>query len=302
MSETIGAAKKSSWRGRASQVARAVVFVYLGVVLAMFFLQNYFIFPGASSQGTAEGRVSPGKNYELLHLKAADGTDIGAIFGKATDEHFSQRADYAQRPTILFFYGNGQCIAYSMDFFAEFRAHGFNVIIPDYEGYGMSGGKPSEAGCYAAADAAYDYLLARGDVRTDRFVAFGWSLGGAAAIDLAHRRPVAGLITFSAFTSLQDVARVHYPWLPTSLLLRYKFDNLQKIQDIACPILIVHGAMDSIVPPEMSDRLAAVAGKSASPPANVTHVLVPGAGHNDLFDVGGDALMQQLAEFGKRVQ
>ena len=67
--------------------------------------------------------------------------------------------DAGQRTTIIYFYGNGACMAYSMDVFEELRARGFNVIIPDYEGYGMSEGKPSESGCYAAADAVYDYLL-----------------------------------------------------------------------------------------------------------------------------------------------
>jgi hypothetical protein len=157
----------------------------------------------------------------------------------------------------------------------------------------MSGGKPSERGCYAAADAAYDYLLTRGDLKQKKIVAFGWSLGAAVAIDLADRRPVQGLVTFSAFTSMKAMAHERFPWLPTSLLLRSHFDNLRKIQAIGCPIFLVHGAADDLVPPEMCGELAAVAGE----PPRVTMLLVPGAGHNDLFDSGGEDLMRKFAGF-----
>ena len=128
-------------------------------------------------------------------------------------------------PTIIYFYGNGACMAYSTDVFEHFRRLGANVIIPDFEGYGMSGGKPSEAGCYAAADVAYKYLLSRDDVDSKYIVAIGWSLGAAVAIDLASRRHVAGLVTVSAFTSLRDMAQQFISWLPMSLILKYRFDN-----------------------------------------------------------------------------
>ena len=72
----------------------------------------------------------------------------------------------------------------------HFRRLGANVMIPDYVGYGLSGGSPSEAGCYATADTAYEHLKGRKDVDPGKIVAAGWSMGGGVAVDLAARRPV----------------------------------------------------------------------------------------------------------------
>jgi hypothetical protein len=155
----------------------------------------------------------------------------------------------------------------------------------------MSGGKPSEMGCYAAANAAYDYVLKRDDIDPKLIVTIGWSLGAASAIELADTRPVAGVVTVSAFTSLRDMAHQFIPWLPMSLIMRYRFDNLSKVAEISCPILIVHGTEDELVPLAMAGRLAAAAKGKA------TRYNVIGGGHNDVFKVGGIALLDQISKF-----
>jgi pimeloyl-ACP methyl ester carboxylesterase len=171
----------------------------------------------------------------------------------------------------------------------EFRGAGFNVLMPDYPGYGMSGGSPSEKGFYGAADAAYDYLTVRRGIGPGRVIAAGWSMGAGVATDLAARRPVAGLAVFSAFTSLPAVAHALAPWAPTSLIIRSRFDNLAKFPGIRCPIFIAHGTLDELVPAPMSATLRQAAG---SP---VTLFWVKGAGHNEVFSIGGPQL---LAAFG----
>jgi fermentation-respiration switch protein FrsA (DUF1100 family) len=186
-------------------------------------------------------------------------------------------------------------MAYSTDVFEHFRRLGANVIIPDFEGYGMSGGKPSEAGCYAAADVAYKYLLSREDVDSKQIVAIGWSLVAAVAVDLASRRHVAGLVTVSAFTSLRAMAQQFISWLPMSLILKYRFDNEKKLAEISCPVLIVHGTDDELVPFAMSGQLAGVA------KGKVTRFDVVGGRHNDIFEVGGLGLLNQIGTFLKSV-
>jgi fermentation-respiration switch protein FrsA (DUF1100 family) len=168
-----------------------------------------------------------------------------------------------------------------------------NVLIPEYVGYGMSGGRAGEAGCYATAEAAYAYVLTRKDVDPDKIVAAGWSLGAAVAVDLASRKPVAGLVIFSAFTSMVEMARLHFPYLPASLLLRHRFESESKIARVRCPILIGHGRDDRLIPHAMSDRLAAAAG------GPVSRFSVDGAGHNDFYLVGGDTIDRHLARFFK---
>ena len=273
------------------RVLRIALLVYFGAALVIFAIQDSLIFPGASTQGQRDAILTQGHGNELLTLHTAGGTTIAALFGKALQSDGQPLADVHDRPTVAFFYGNGSCMAYSTDVFDHVRRLGANVIIPEFEGYGMSAGKPSERGCYAAADAAYDYLLSRDDIDAKKIVLMGWSLGAAAAIDLASRRPVAGLVTLSAFTTLPDMAHSAIPWLPTSLLLKYRLDNVGKLPGISCPILIIHGIDDDIVPFAMAARIA------ASAKGNVTRMNVQGAGHNDIFDVGGEKLWLRLGEF-----
>jgi len=283
--------RKSPLRRWSMRVLRIALLVYFGAALVIFAIQDSLIFPGASTQGQRDAILTQGHGNELLTLHTAGGTTIAALFGKALQSDGQPLADVHDRPTVAFFYGNGSCMAYSTDVFDHVRRLGANVIIPEFEGYGMSAGKPSERGCYAAADAAYDYLLSRDDIDAKKIVLMGWSLGAAAAIDLASRRPVAGLVTLSAFTTLPDMADSAIPWLPTSLLLKYRLDNVGKLPGISCPILIIHGIDDDIVPFAMAARIA------ASAKGNVTRMNVQGAGHNDIFDVGGEKLWLRLGEF-----
>jgi hypothetical protein len=265
---------------------------YLGVCIVVYSIQNSYVFPGAAAtQGQKDGSISQDYNDKLLALRTQSGTPIVALFGKALQPSGAALADVSHRPTIIYFYGNGACMAYSTDVFEHFRRLGANVIIPDFEGYGMSGGKPSEMGCYAAANAAYDYVLKRDDIDPKLIVTIGWSLGAASAIELAYTRPVAGVVTVSAFTSLRDMAHQFIPWLPMSLIMRYRFDNLSKVAEISCPILIVHGTEDELVPLAMAGRLAAAA------KGKVTRYNVIGGGHNDVFKVGGLALLDQISKF-----
>lgn len=279
--------RRWTWR-----IVRIAALVYLGVLLVLFELQDNLIFPGASTQGQHDAMIATGGGgTELLSLRSPDGVRIAAIFGTALQPGGQPLPNPANRPTVIFLYGNGACMAYCSDIFDRVRRQGMNVIVPEFEGYGMSGGKPSEKGCYAAADAAFDYLLARPDLDPKKIVVVGWSLGGAAAIDLASRRPVAGIVTISAFTNLAEMAHQVVRWFPVSLILKYRFDNVAKLPRISCPMLIVHGTQDELVPFRMAKTLAAAA------KGNVQRFNVEGAGHNDVFDVGGEQLMNRLDQF-----
>ena len=259
-----------------------------GMVEGRAALESKFIFPGAATQGRPDTVIPPSPGYELIHLKTRDGTAIVAQFGGALDGRSAPLADPSHRQTVIFFYGNGACAAYMGGEFERFRMLGVNVLMPDYPGYGMSEGQPSEKGFYSTADACYDYLQARPGIDGRRIVAAGWSMGAAVAIDLASRRKVEGLATVSAFTDLPAVAHSLVPWFPVSLIVRSRFDNLAKIRSVTCPIFIAHGTRDDLVPPEMADKLAAAARVKVVP------YRVQGGGHNDVFQVGGEPLWEAI--------
>jgi fermentation-respiration switch protein FrsA (DUF1100 family) len=183
------------------------------------------------------------------------------------------------------------CLADTVGEFAKFRRLGINVMIPEYVGYGMSGGRPSEAGVYATAETAFTYLQSRGDIDPARIIPAGWSLGSAAAIEIATKHSVPKLITLSAFTSMHDMARRVMPIFPTSILLEHHFRNEEKLRNIACPILIIHGRSDSIIPFAMSKKLEAAA------KGPVKRIAIDEADHNDLFEIGGEEMFKAIGEF-----
>ena len=249
------------------------------------------IFPGMSSQGTAAARYEPPRGAQRVELRAPTGERIEALFCPAAAEFV---ADAARRPTVLYFYGNGQCLATALSQVEFLRGCGANVLIADYLGYGLSEGKPSESGCYAAAAALYDHAMSRRDIDHGKLIAGGWSLGAAVAIDLVSRKNMAGLITFSAYTSKRDLARLQFPHM-SPMAIEHPFLSRDKIRTISCPTLIVHGRVDTLVPFSMSVELRnAAAGKP------LTYLPIDGAGHNDLFLVGEKKSKRRCADFLSR--
>lgn len=275
-----------SWR-----VVRLVLIAYLVVLLVISLSQTQLIFPGQSSRGRPESRIDPPAGAELVRLTTADGDRCVALFGPALGPDGRPAPDAAARPTFLYFYGNDSNIGDSLDLVEDFRRLGVNVLVPEYVGYGMSEGSAGEPGCYATAEAAYRHLLGRPDVDPRRILAVGWSLGGAVAIDLAAKHEVSGLIVLSTFTGMGEMAAIRYPFLPTSWLLRHRFESERKIRGVRVPTLIVHGSRDDLIPPAMADRLASASGGRA------TRLDIPSAGHNDIFEAGGPRLFGAFRAF-----
>src|ERR1035441_6420076 len=244
------------------------------------------ILPGAAHQGRSEAILQPNSHYELLSLQVQGGRKIAAEFGKALDAKGQPLASTNLYPSMLFLYGNATYMARCQKLFEGLRRLGVNVMIPEYPGYGMSEGRASERGCYAAADAACDYLMSRSDIDRAQIIIAGHSLGGGVAIDLASRRHVAALITLSTFTSTRDVLHADLPWLCRWLApvftSRCKFESLAKIPRVSCPIFIIHGTADTLVPSWMADRLANAA------TTKVTRLFVEGADHISILDMSAD--------------
>jgi fermentation-respiration switch protein FrsA (DUF1100 family) len=273
------------------RIARLIALVYLGSLIVLYSLQTRLIFPGQATQGQPFAEVRPRPGTELVRLQTPGGEPIVALVGPALTPEGRPHPHAADRPTLIYFYGNAMCLSYAEPEFDRFRRLGLNVVIPEYIGYGMSGGSPSERGCLATADAVYDDLTTTRGVDPSRIVAGGWSLGGGVAVDLAARKPIGGLIIFCTFTSAVDMARRLLPMMPVSLLLRHRFDSLRKIPRVRCPILIGHGRRDGNVPFSMGQRLAAAA------KAPVSTLWIDEADHNDFFDVAGRRIDQAIARY-----
>ena len=229
-----------------------------------------------------------GLHYEDAWFTTTDGARLHGWFVPAAG---GESAD-----TLVWFHGNAGNIGDRADnLLLLSRRLSMNIFIFDYRGYGNSNGKPSERGLYADGEAALAYLRARGDVDMTRLTLFGRSLGCAVAVDLATRHPVKAVILESPFTSIEAMARrmrgALTSLIPTSWLVRSKFDSLSKIGNIHSPILLLHGDKDDIVPIEMAHELFAAAN------APKRFYPIKGAGHNDTVLIGGDAYFNALKEF-----
>jgi hypothetical protein len=194
----------------------------------------------------------------------------------------------ALSPGLLWFYGNGENIATIWPVLREFQPPGVALLVIDYPGYGGSEGRATERVIYEAADAAFAALAGRPGVKG--VYVYGRSLGAAVAVHAAAANPAAGLILESPFTSAADMARLHYGLVPRALL-HLKLDNATTIRQVRCPVLIFHGTDDQLVPIAMGRSVAS----AASGP--VEFVPIPGAGHNDTYDVGADGYRERLTRF-----
>jgi fermentation-respiration switch protein FrsA (DUF1100 family) len=175
-------------------------------------------------------------------------------------------------------------------------SRGFDVLIFDYRGYGRSEGEPvGEQELYADADAAYDFLTKERGVAPGRLVLYGQSLGTAAAIDVASRRECGALVAESGLSSAADMAGAIMPWLPGFVrgLTKNKLDSASKIARVSCPVLVVHGSRDELIPVGQGKRLY----DAAREPKRLK--IIDGAGHNDLSAVGGGKYFDSLADFAR---
>ncbi len=192
---------------------------------------------------------------------------------------------------VVVFHGNGGNRADRVPIAERIAAAGHSVLLVEYRGYGGNPGSPSEDGLLEDARAAVAYLSSRPDVDPGRLVYFGESLGAAVAIGLAVEVPPAGLILRSPFTSLPDVAAVHYPYLPTGLLLRDRYMSLERIRGIDVPVLVIAGSADTIIPTSQSRAIFDAA------PAAKRFVEIEAADHNDAALTVGDEVTTQIASF-----
>jgi fermentation-respiration switch protein FrsA (DUF1100 family) len=255
--------------------------VFLGSVLYLFYprIEDFFVFfPDRSFEATpADG----GLTAEDVSFEAADGTRLHGWFFPL----------HGNSPVILFSHGNAGNISHRLENAKLLLDQGLQVFIYDYRGYGRSGGRPSEKGIYQDGLAAYDYLVSRRKLPPDCIIPFGRSLGAAAAIEIAMRRDVRCLIIESAFTSTRDMAKRMFLFQLLSPFLPANYNNLEKIQAIHVPKLIIHGEEDDIVPFSMGQRLY----KAASGPKSFYPIA--GAGHNDTYLVGGKDYAEAFSRF-----
>jgi fermentation-respiration switch protein FrsA (DUF1100 family) len=197
--------------------------------------------------------------------------------------HVAPRGD---KPVVLYFHGNGGALDLRAERFARIVADGTGLVALSYRGYGGSTGRPSEAGLLRDAKAVYAFAVAR--YPAERLVLFGESLGSGVAVALAAEHKVGKVILEAPFTSAADVGAAAYPFLPVRLLMHDQFRSDERIGKVTAPVLVLHGARDTVVPIAYGERLYALIG------APKKFVRFPEGHHSDLDTYGAQAAVRDF--------
>jgi fermentation-respiration switch protein FrsA (DUF1100 family) len=229
--------------------------------------------------------AAPQTTHEEVAIETEDGERLHAWWIPA-----------AERPIahVLFCHGNGGNIGDRVLHAGLLHRAGLDVLLFDYRGYGRSTGRASEEGTYRDARAARAALLDRREVDALHVLYVGESLGGAVAIALALEAPPAGVVLVSTFTSVRDIARRHYPFVPAAVVPD-AYPSLRLIRDLRAPLLVLHGDRDDLVPLMYGQELY-----DAAPEPKSMHALA-GVGHNDLVERAGNEWVAAIAEFARGV-
>ncbi|MDE5094819.1 MAG: alpha/beta hydrolase [Trichodesmium sp. St11_bin5] len=250
----------------------SILIIYILIGLWAFFFSDRLIFlPRPSSYQ---------KNQDFVKLQSRDRTQITGIYLPLP------KAEY----TILYSHGNAEDLGEILPRLRDLRDIGFNIFSYDYQGYGTSQGKPSVDGAYQDINAAYEYLTKKLGIPANKIIVYGRSVGGGPSIDLASRQPVAGLVIESSFTTaFRVVTRI--PIYPFD-----RFPNIDKIKSINCPVLVMHGNADQVIPFSHGQQLFAIANQPK------LSLWVDGAGHLNLLEIAGQKYVKVMGEFIRLVQ
>jgi uncharacterized protein len=177
-------------------------------------------------------------------------------------------------PVIVYFHGNGAALANRAERMRKYLARGYGMTMMTYRGYGGREGVPSERANVTDALRVYDELITSG-VPASQIVVYGESLGTGVAIQVAAKHDVAGVVLDAPYTSMVEVAQIHYPFLPAGWLMRDRYLSTSYIGGIKAPLLVVHGEADALIPVSMGRKVRDGWGG----PAEIA--TFAGAGHSD---------------------
>ncbi len=253
--------RQGGWRRQARRLALLLGGLYMVYGLLGCALQRSFTWPG---QYLPYAKEPLPEGAEPWWLEIEGGERVEAWFFPHPDASTD-----AARPTVVYFHGNATLIDYCEPVRLNYQAMGFNVLLPEFRGYGRSGGSPSQAAIGKDMEAFLELLLARPEVDAERLLFHGRSVGCAVALDLSLKQAPAAAILNSPFESVRAMlAKFGLP----GFIAVDEFDNVAALQASSFPALVTHGREDQTIPPSQGQALSQVRG-------GIDFVLHPGP-HN----------------------
>ena len=290
---------------------RCLLFVgvpYLLLCVMLGFLQRKLIYhPFKAARISVADAELPAGAIRDIAVTAADGTELhGWHFVAAITQSQESPARSAskglQPPLVLYFPGNAAHRKWRVAECDVLTAAGADVFLFDYRGFGDNLGSPNEEAIAADARTIWNDVVEKQRIAPERIVLYGESIGGGVAIRLAAELCAAGtppgaVIIRSTFSSLADTAASHYPWLPVRWLLVEYYASVERIGAVTCPILMLHGDADEIVPLRQGRELFAAAPTKSAAGFENRFIELAGADHNNVLTTHNAEMHEAVQAF-----
>ena len=219
-----------------------ILIIYVSVIILVFIFQrNLMYHPNENNYFGDKLNVS----VEKVKIKTTDNLNLLGWFHKKNLKKFK---------TIIYFHGNAGTLENRIHKLNHFKDMDVNFLIIAWRGFSGNEGKPSENGLYMDGLSAINWIIDQG-VKEEDIILYGESLGTGIATELAQHKNFAGVILETPFTSMINAAKEFYPYIPVNFLLKDRYENYKKINNINIPILIMHGEQDTIVPFKMGKKM-----------------------------------------------
>jgi len=265
-----------------------VLYVVLAPVIALPLYNTMIFYPSRYPEGFWEVDSVNGIKLDDVYIQTQNGSTLHAWYFE----------NPGAETTVLVSHGNAGNITYRVGLISLILAAGASVLVYDYRGYGKSKGHPSLKGICQDGLAAYRWLLDEKGLKPGNIVHLGESLGSGVACHVAERQPCGGIILQSPFSSLAKIARQVLPHLhlyPAWTLPEPRLDNISSLKSPHAPLLIIHGRRDTLIPPLHSREIF----RQAAEPKQL--IILPEAGHNDIYSVNSDTYKASLQAFLARL-
>ena len=220
----------------------SIIIAYIALIIFVYFYQRNLLYH------PAENNYQNDKiqfNYEEVFIKVNDEIEL---------KSWIVNKDLNNLKTLVFFHGNAGDLSNRIHKLNELDKLDINILLISWRGFSGNKGSPTEKNLYEDAEAAIRWLNKKG-VSDNKIVLYGESLGTGVATEIGKKNTFNGIILESPFTSIENSAKIYYPYLPVRLLLKDRYDSISKIKMVKIPILIMHGEKDDIVPFYMGKEL-----------------------------------------------
>ena len=225
------------------QIIVIVLVIYFAISVALYYLQDYMLFKPEKLPKDFKFYYD-NQDTKEYNLETRDGAVINGLLFKPKGE---------SRGVVLYLKGNSKSIKGWGKFAVDFTRHNFSVLMVDYRGFGKSTGKRSSKAIKRDLQEVYNKI--KEHVSEDKIILYGRSLGSGFAAKLASLNNPKMLILDAPYYSLTKVTARYAPFMPLSVLIKYPLPTYKWLKYVRCPIHIIHGTNDKLIPSKVNSKL-----------------------------------------------